>query len=146
MAGVTLADSFSAAESVAKSRMCDGRRSEASFSSRRGRRQVSLVFDRPRAAIRVALDSDASPAAAGSRLLVFLLARAARSRRAGRRGVLPARRLTISSGAGFVPFCSRVDQLLDPSCHVGELVGSQPIELLYGRLSGSQILERGGSR
>ena len=127
MAGVTLADSFSAAESVAKSWMCDGRRSEASFSSRRGRRQISLVFNRSRAAFRVALDGDASPAAAGSRLLVFLLAGAARSRRAGRRGVLPARGMTIGAGAGFVPFCSRVDQLLDLSCHVGELIGSQPI-------------------
>ena len=52
--------------------------------------------------------------------------------------------MTISTGAGFVQFCSRVDQLPDPSCHVGELVGSQPIELFCGRLSGSQILERGG--
>ena len=76
MAGVVLANSFSAAESVAKSRMGDRRWSEASFSSMRGRRQVSLMFNRPRAAFRVALDSDAGPAAAGSRLLVFLLARA----------------------------------------------------------------------
>ena len=136
MAGVTLADSFSAAESVAKSRMCDRRWSEASFSSRQGRRQVSLMFNRPRAAFRVALDSDASPAAAGSWLLVFPLARATRSRRAGRRGVLPARGMAISTSAGFVPFCSRVDQLLDPPCHVGELVGSQPIELFCGRLGG----------
>ena len=44
MAGVVLADSFSAAESVAKSRVRDRRRSEASFSSRRGRRQISLVL------------------------------------------------------------------------------------------------------
>ena len=109
VAGVILADSFSAAESVAKSRMGDRRWSEASFSSRRGRRQVSLVLYSSRAAIRVALDGNASPAAAGSRLLVFLLARAARSRRAGRHGVLPARGLTISSGAGFVLFRSRVE-------------------------------------
>ena len=74
MAGVVLADSFSAAESVAKSRVCDRQQSEASFSSRRGRRQISLVFNRSRAAFRVALDGNASPAAAGSRLLVFLLA------------------------------------------------------------------------
>ena len=127
MAGVTLADSFSAAESVAKSRMRDGRRSEASFSSRRGRRQISLALDRSRAAFRVALDGDTSPAAASSRLLVFLLAGAARSRRAGRRGVLSARGMTISAGTGFMPFYSRVDQLLDPPCHVGELVGPQPI-------------------
>ena len=58
--------------------------------------------------------------------------------------MLSARGMTISTGAGFVPFCSRVDQLLDPSCHVGELIGSQPIELFCSRLSGSQILERGG--
>ena len=51
---------------------------------------------------------------------------------------------TLSAGAGFVPFCSRVDQLLDPPCHVGELIGSQPIQLFSGRLCGSQILERGG--
>ena len=56
MAGVVLADSFLAAESVAKSRVCDRRRSEASFSSRRGRRQISLVFNRSGAAFRVALD------------------------------------------------------------------------------------------
>ena len=49
-------------------------------------------------------------------------------------GTLPPRG---ASRAGFVPFCSRVDQLLDPSCHVGELIGSQPIELFCGRLSGS---------
>ena len=103
-----------------------------------------MVLPRSRAAFRVALDGDASPAAASSRLLVFLLAGAARSRRAGHRGVLPARGMAISTGAGFVPFCSRVDQLLDSSCHVGELIGSQPIELFCGRLSGSQILERGG--
>ena len=127
MAGVALADSFSAAESVAKSRVRDRRRSEASFSSRRGRRQISLELYCSRAALRVALDGDASPAAAGSRLLVFLLTCAARSRRAARRGVLPARGMTISAGAGFVPFCGRVDQLLDLPRHVGELIGSQPI-------------------
>ena len=103
-----------------------------------------MALHRSRAAFRVALDGDTSPAAASSRLLVFPLAGAARSRRAGRRGVLPARGMTISTGAGFVPFRSRVDQLLDPSCHVGELIGSQPIELFCGRLGGSQILERGG--
>ena len=103
-----------------------------------------MALHRSRAAFRVALDGDTSPAAAGSRLLVFLLARTARSRRAGRRSVLPARGLAISSGASFVPFCSRVEQLLDPSRHVGELIGSQPIEHFCGRLSGSQILERGG--
>ena len=80
MAGVVLADSFSAAESVAKSRVCDRRRSEASFSLRRGRRQIPLVLYCSRAALRVALDGDASPAAASSRLLIFLLAGAARSR------------------------------------------------------------------
>ena len=141
MAGVVLADSFSAAESVAKSRMRDGRRCEASFSSRRGRRQISLVLYCSRAALRVALDGDASLAAAGSRLLVFLLARAACSRRAGHRGVLPARGMTISTGAGFVPFCSRVEQLLDPSRHVEELIGSQPIELLSEELATGSLTD-----
>ena len=44
-------------------------------------------------------------------------------------------------GAGFVPLCSRVAQLLDASSHVGELVGPQPVQLVYGRLSGTQVLE-----
>ena len=71
MAGVILSDSFSAAESVAKSRVCDRRRGEASFSSRRGRRQIPLVFHRSRAALRVALDGDASPAAVAAGSLSF---------------------------------------------------------------------------
>ena len=43
-----------------------------------------------------------------------------------------------------MPFCGRVDQLLDAPCHVGELISPQPIQLFCGRLSGSQILERCG--
>ena len=48
---------------------------------------------------------------------------------------------TFSAGAGFMPFYGRVDQLLDASSHVGELVGPQPVQLGYGRLSGTQVLE-----
>ena len=98
----------------------------AYFSSRRGRRQISLVLYSSRADIRVALDRDASSTAAGSQLLVFLLARAARSRRPGGRGVLSAWGRTLGAGAGFMPLCGRVDQLLDAPCHVGELISPQP--------------------
>ena len=101
MAGVVLADFFSAAESVAKSRMGDRRWSEASFSSRRGRRQVSLVLYSSRAAIRVALDSNASPAAAGSRLVALSSAGAA-SRRPGCRAVVLAKgRFIVPRGGHF---------------------------------------------
>ena len=144
MAGVILTDSFAVTQSATDSRMRDRRRGGTSLPSRRGRRRISLALHRSRAAFRVALDGDTSPAAASSRLLVFPPVGAARSRRSGRRDVLPARGMTISVGASFVPFCGRVDQLLDPPCHVGELIGSQPIELFCGRLSGSQILEWGG--
>ena len=44
-------------------------------------------------------------------------------------------------GAGFMPFCGHVDQLLDASSHVGELISPQPVQLVYGRLSGTQVLE-----
>ena len=100
-----------------------------------------MVFNRSRAAFRVALDGDTSPAAASSRLLVFPCAGAARGRRPGCRGVLSAWGRTFSAGAGFMPLCGRVDQLLDASSHVGELISPQPVQLVYGRLSGTQVLE-----
>ena len=103
-----------------------------------------MVLYCSRAAFRVALDGDPSPATASSRLLVFPRAGTARSRRPGCRGVLSAWGRTLSAGAGFMPFCGRIDQLLDAPCHVGELISPQPIQLLCGRLSGSQILERCG--
>ena len=67
-----------------------------------------------------------------------------RSRRPGCRAVLSAWGETFSAGAGFMPFCGRVDQLLDASSHVGELISPQPVQLVYGRLSGTQVLERRG--
>ena len=51
---------------------------------------------------------------------------------------------TLSAGAGFMPFCGRIDQLLDAPCHVGELISPQPIQLFCCRLSSSQIFERCG--
>ena len=128
MAGVIFADSFSAAESVTNSRMGDRRWSEASFSSRRGRRQVSLVLYSSRAAIRVALDGNASPAAAGSRLLVSSIADAT-SRRPGCRALISARwRVVISpvgsfsAAPGILLLSSHVEELLDSLCHVATLV------------------------
>ena len=48
--------------------------------------------------------------------------------RAGSRRIRP----DPSAGAGFIPFCNRVDQLLDASSHVGELISPQPVQLFYG--------------
>ena len=95
--------------------------------TRRGRRRIALALHRSGAAFCVALNDDSSPAAASSRLLVFPRAGTTRSRRPGCRGVFSAWGRTLSASAGFMPLCGRVDQLLDSSCHVRELVGSQPI-------------------
>ena len=56
--------------------------------------------------------------------------------------MLSVRGRALSAGAGFMPFCGCIDQLLDTSCHVGELISPQPVQLFCCRLSGSQILER----
>ena len=47
-------------------------------------------------------------------------------------------------GVGFVPLCSCIDQLLDAPGHVGEVFGLQAVQLVYGRLGGTQVLERSG--
>ena len=86
------------------------------------------MFNRPRAAFRVALDSDAGPAAAGSRLLVSSTADAT-SRHPGCRALVSAGRQTVilpvgrlSAAAGLVLLSSRVKELLDALRHVATLV------------------------
>ena len=145
MAGVVLADSFSAAESVAKSRVCDRRRSEASFSSRRGRRQISLVLYCSRATLRVALDGDASPAAAGSRLLVSSSTDAT-SQRPGCRALISAwRRIVIppvgslSTVAGLVLLSSRVEESLDALRHLATLFALKLVQLFCCHLGSSYV-------
>ena len=103
-----------------------------------------MSFHRSGAAFCVALNGVPSPTPASSRLLIFSCTGAACSRRPGCRGVLSAWGRTFGAGAGFMPFCGRVDQLLDASIHVGELISPQPVQLVYGRLSGTQVLERRG--
>ena len=126
MAGVVFADSFTATKSAAESRMLDRRRGGISFPARRRRRRVASSFHTSRAAFCVALDGDSCPAAASSRLLLLSHTGATRSRRTRRRAVLSARGAS-SSDIGFMPLYGRVDQLLDASGHVGELVGPQSV-------------------
>ena len=137
MAGVILADSFSATQSAAESRMRDRRRSGVSLPMRRRRGRIAPPFYSLRTAFCVTLNGDSSPAAAGSRLLFFPCTGVARSRRSGRRAVLSAWGRTFSTDTGFMPLCGRVDKLLDASGHVGELVGPQSIQLVCGRLGGT---------
>ena len=144
MAGVVLSDSFLAAKAVTECRVHDRRWGGISLPARRRGRHVASSLHGSGAAFCVTLDGDSSPAAASSRLVVFPCAGTARSRRPGCRGVLSAWGRTLSAGAGFMPFCGRVDQLLDAPRHVGELISPQPVQLFCGRLSGSQILERCG--
>ena len=103
-----------------------------------------MSFHSSGAAFCVALDGEPSPTAASSRLLIFSCAGAVYSRRPGCRAVLSAWERTFSAGAGFMPLCGRVYQLLDASSHVGKLVGLQPVQLVYGRLGGTQVLEWSG--
>ena len=45
--------------------------------------------------------------------------------------MLSAWGMALSTDAGFVPLRGRVDQLLDASGHVGELVGPYSVQLVY---------------
>ena len=81
-----------------------------------------------RVAIRVALDGDASPAAAGSRLLVSSVADAT-SRRPGCRALISARKRIVispvgrfSAAAGLLLLSDRVEELLDVLHHVATLI------------------------
>ena len=87
--GVIFSDSLSAAKAVAESRMLYGRRGDSPFSARRGRQIVVPPFHRFGASVLVALDGDASPTVADSRLLVFPSADAA-SRHLRRRALVSA--------------------------------------------------------
>ena len=128
MAGIVLSDSFSAAKAVAECRVFNRRRGDALFPAKGRRRTVIPSFHCSRAAVLVALDGDASPAAAGSRLLVSSTADAI-SRRPGCRALISARRRIIvlpvgrfSAATGLLLLSSRVKELLDALRHVATLV------------------------
>ena len=122
MAGVVLPDSFPAAKAVAECRVRDRRRSGVPFSTRLRRRRVASPLHGSGAAFCITLNGEASPTAASSRLLVFSLAGATYSRHPGCRAMLSAWGRALSTGAGFVLLCIRVDQLLDASSHAVKLV------------------------
>ena len=88
-------------------------------------------------AVRVSLDGDSGPAAAGSQLFLALRAGVACSRCPGRRAVISARGRASRAGVGFVPLRGYIDQLLDASGHVGKFFGPQSVQLVYGRLGGA---------
>ena len=71
VASVVLSDSLSTAEAVAESRVLDRRWGDSSFPSWWGRQVVALPLHCSWAAVLVALDGDASPTVADSRILVF---------------------------------------------------------------------------
>ena len=128
MAGVILSNSLSAAKAVTESRMVNRRRGDSPLLAGRGRRTVIPLFHCSRAAILVALYGNASPAAAGSQLLVSSIADAT-SRRPRCRALLSAgRRVVIfpvgrfSAAAGLLLLGSRVKELLDALRHVATLV------------------------
>ena len=128
VAGVVLSDSLSAAKVVAESRMFHGRWGDLSFSARRGRQIVVPPLYCFGAAVLVALDGDASPTAASSRLLVSSIA-GATSRRPGCRALVSARRWVVilpigrfSAAPGLLLLSSRVEELLDSLRHVATLV------------------------
>ena len=58
--------------------------------------------------------------------------------------MISARGRASRAGVGFVPPCGRVNQLLDAPGHVGEFFGLQAVQLVHGRLGGTQVLERSG--
>ena len=55
-----------------------------------------------------------------------------------------ARGRAFRAGVSFVSLRGCVNQLLDAPGHVGEVFGLQAIQLVYGRLGGTQVLERSG--
>ena len=125
MAGVILSDSFSAAKATSESRMLNRRRGDSSFSSWWGRQVVALPFHRSSAAVLVALDGDASPTVADSRILLSSSAGSA-SRHPRRRAlisakvvVLPLQRLRAADG--LVLRGSRVEEPLDSLHHQAAL-------------------------
>ena len=126
MAGVTLADSFAVAQSAAESRMRDRRQGGISLPTRRRWRRVASSFHTTRVAFGIALDGDSGPAPASSRLLLLSRMGSTCSQRTRRSAMLSARGAS-SSDVGFIPGCGRIDQLLDASGHVGELVGPQSV-------------------
>ena len=95
---------------------------------RRGSRTVVPLFHCSWAAVLVALDGDASPAAAGSRLLVSSIAEAASRRPRCRAFLSPGRRIVVlpvgrfNAAAGFLLLDSSVKELLDALRHVATLV------------------------
>ena len=122
-AGVVLSDSLPTAEAVAESRMLNGRRGDSSFSSWWGRQVVALPFHCSWAAVLVALDGDASPTVADSRILVFSSADTA-SRRPRRRALISTGRQVVvrslrglCAAAGFVLCGSRFEESLDSLGH-----------------------------
>ena len=91
VAGIVLSNSLSAAKAVAESRMLNGWWGDSPFFARRGRQIVVPPLYHFGAAVLVALDGDASPTVADSRILLFSSADAA-SRRPRRRALISAGR------------------------------------------------------
>ena len=146
VAGVILSDSLSAAKAVAESRMLNRRRGDSSFSSWWGRQVVALPFHCSWAAVLVALDGDASPTVADSRLLVLLPTGPA-SRRPRRRTLVSARRWVVvlalrrlGAAAGIILHGGRVEELLNSLRHYAALFAFEVVELVCRRLGGTDIL------
>ena len=58
--------------------------------------------------------------------------------------MISARGRAFRAGVSFVSLHGCVNHLLDAPGHVGEVFGLQAVQLLYGRLGGTQVLERSG--
>lgn len=93
------------------------------------------------ACVFIVLDGEARPASASSRLLIFSLTGTGCCRHPGGCTVLSARGRTLGTGAGFLTFYGRVDELVDVSRHAAQLVSIQSFQLVCCRLGGMQVLE-----
>ena len=58
--------------------------------------------------------------------------------------MISARGRAFRAGVGFVSLRGCVNQLLDAPGHVGKVFGLQAVQLVHGRLGGTQVLERSG--
>ena len=150
MAGIILSNSLSAAKAVTESRMVNRRWGDSPLLAGRGRRTVVPSFHCSWAAVSVMLYGDASPAAAGGRLLVFSSADAASWRPRFRALVLAWKQVLIPSArhisvaAGLVLLSSRVKESLDALRHQATLFALELVQLVRRRLGGSNVLHRHG--
>ena len=127
MAGIVLSDSLSAAKAVAECRVFNRRRGDTPFPARGRRRTVIPSFYCSWAAVLVALNGDASSAAAGSRLLVSSPTDIS-SRRPRCHALVSARRQIVvlpmwrlSATTGLVLLSSRIEEPLNACRHLAML-------------------------